>query len=1040
MKKKFLNLCVALCILISGAIFGTYNLPKNEAVAYSANSSTYTISNIESTFKVEKGTESTEFASNLDSLNSAFSAILADESLSADSTVEIYFSSLTLSTNEQITLSRNFVLSGSLTINNSTSLFILENPSQTETQTLFCDNLTLLNNSTTLENFVFFEVKNPKTNITLYNTHFNLLGSLTSTQIENSYAIKFNSESHNLLLKGEISHDTAYFYNYMPNVIFNLDQDNEDDDDFYADSDGTAVSTDEKLIISVPYFANNVTLSGEIEIAYLNIFQIVADSDFFNVNRYNINNKFSISTTLTFTFDENSGTYAQSYTPPSTFFFNDTANNYTFPTSTNLTREHYHLIGWFGQISYNSTTYYFDQECLSNYLENKTDPNAIETYLKTNLNDFSTENSFTCYAYSSRNTENALAEYSAVEFMAEMGQAPTFIAKWEIDSYIVSFVTNSNTVIQDKTYNFGATLTKPTDPTKLGYTFDKWFKNESLTNAFNFETETMPANNLTLYAGYTINTYTISFVTNTTETTLTPINYVFGAEIANFETPTKLGFTFAGWFLDDSFTTKFNYTNMPAEHLTLYAYWITLKLKVYFNSMGGTMFADQWIDYNSYVTKPTNPTKLGYNFDGWYYDYNCSSNKLVNFNQEGKILITQNITFYAKWTANLYNLLCHTNINNEIINNTYTYNQRLNLPTGLNKANYIFDGWYTDETLTQKFTLETMPAESVNIYAKWKAKKAIVFDESAQTYISDTINPSFLINSTLNNFLIKYKVGNDWVLEPPTNIGTYDILITRNEDETYASFEKIISGAFIIEPVEKNYKWLIAIFFAVFVLEIIVSVVVRVLRRMKQNMVITSLAIITGNAIIPSNQVVLLAISGVCMVAGFVVMCYQLVQLHRTVPLALLELEDTDSNMEKHFKHSEKAIAEGTHTYSASDIEDMLKHDSVGHAIREKHNLDSLEKIEEKEKTPIGPLAYHDDDNASVRKVEDDELKNEFEDKLNNDAEISSDANTNNSNVEFVKDEFVADAYDENERLYNSDDPFLRKDPNDYSSNKDDEQ
>lgn len=1035
MKKKILNLFVALCVLISGAILGTYNMPKNEAIAYTANSSTYKISNTESTFKVEKGTENTEFASNLDSLNSAFSAILADESLSADSAVEIYFSSLTLSANEQITLSRNFVLSGSLTINNSTSLFVLENPSQTETQTLFCDNLTLLNNSTTLENFAFFEVNNSNTNITLLSTHFNL----SSSQSSISHAIKFNSMSHNLLLKGEISHDTTYFYNYMPNVIFNLDQDNENADDFYADSDGTAVPTDEKLIISVPYFANNSTLSGEIETVYLNIFQIVADGNFFNVNCYNINNKFSVSTNLTFAFDENAGTYAQDYTPPSTFYFNDSANNYTFPTSENLSRTNYHLIGWFGKITYNSTTYYFDQECLSDYLENNTNANAIETYFKTNLNDFSAENSFTGYSYSSRNTENALAKYSAVEFMAEMGQAPTFVAKWEIDSYTVSFVTNSNTVIQDKTYDFGATLTRPTDPTKLGYTFDKWFKNESLTIPFDFDSETMPANNLTLYAGYTINTYTISFVTNTTETTISPINYTYGAEIASFETPTKLGYTFAGWFLEDSFTNKFDYTNMPAEHLTLYACWITLKLKVYFNSMGGTMFADQWIDYNTYVSKPTNPTKLGYTFDGWYYDYNCSSNKLVTFNQEDKILITQNITFYAKWTANLYNLLCHTNINNETINNTYTYNQQLTLPTGLNKANYIFDGWFSDEALTERFTLETMPARSVNIYAKWKAKRAVVFDESAQTYISDALNPSFSIDSVLNNFLIKYKVGNDWVLEPPTDIGTYDILITRNEDETYANYEKVLSGAFIIEPVEKNYKWLIAIFFAVFILEIIVSVVVRVLRKMKQNMVITSLAIITGNAIIPSNQVVLLAISGVCMVAGFVVMCYQLVQLHRTVPLALLELEDKESSMEKHFKHSEKIISNETPTYSANDIEDMLKHDSVGYSIREKHNLDSLEKTEEKEKSPIGPIAYHDDDNDSVRKVEDDEFEDNIENELIRGTENASESSINNTNVEIVEDEFVANAYDENERLYNSDDPFLRKDPNDYLTNKDDE-
>lgn len=1030
MKKKILNLCVALCVLISGAILGTYNLPKDEAVAYTANSSTYSISNTESTFKVEKGTESTEFASNLDSLNSAFSAILADESLSANSAVEIKFNNLTLSANEQITLSRNFVLSGSLTINNSTSLFVLENPSQTEVQTLFCDNLTLLNNSTSLENFAFFEVNNSNTKITLFNTHFNLPSSQSSI----SHAIKFNSNSHNLYLKGEVSHDTTYFYNYMPNVIFNLDQDNEDDDDFYAYSDGTPKTTDEKLIISVPYTSNYANISSFVENAYCSIFKVVPDTNFFNASLNNFNNILSIEITIPFTFDTNSGTYATTYTPPRSTHFNSTARS-TFPTEANIYKDNYHLIGWFGKITYNSTTYYFDQECLSGYLENKTAPNAIETYFKINLDEFDSANSFHSYIYSAKGTETELAEYSAVEFMAEIGQAPTFIAKWEIDSYSVSFVTNSDTTIPTAIYDFGATLTKPADPTKLGYTFDKWYKDEACTTPFNFETETMPANSLTLYANYTINTYTISFVTNTTETTIAPINYDFNAEIASIETPTKTGYVFMGWYLEDGLINKFTYTNMPASHLTLYARWNILKLTVYFNSKGGTILNEQLISYNDYVTKPENPTKVGYTFDGWYYDYNCSNDKLVIFNQENKILITKNTSFYAKWTANLYNLLCHTNVNDNITNLTYTYNQQITLPTGLEKANYIFDGWYSNENLTEKFTLERMPAETVNIYAKWKAKKAVVFNEDAQTYIADDIYPSFKVNSSLSNFIVKYKVNNEWALEAPKNIGTYDVLIVRYEDETYAGFEKVLSGALVVKPIEKNYKWLIAIFFAVFILEIIVTVVVRVLRKMKQNMAIASLAIITGNSIIPSNQVVLLIVSGVCMVAGFVIMCYQLIQLHRTVPLALLELEDKESSMEKHFKHSEKIISTETPTYSANDIEDMLKHDSVGYAIREKHNLDSLEKEDIKEKAPIGPIAYHDDDNDSVRKVDDDEIENEPNNKLNQNTEYNS-----NSNVEIVEDEFVANSYDEEERLYNSDDPFLRKDPNDYSSNKDDEQ
>ena len=98
----------------------------------------------------------------------------------------------------------------------------------------------------------------------------------------------------------------------------------------------------------------------------------------------------------------------------------------------------------------------------------------------------------------------------------------------------------------------------------------------------------------------------------------------------------------------------------------------------------------------------------------------------------------------------------------------------------------------------------------------------------------------------------------------------------------------------------------------------------------------------------------------------------------------------------------------------------MLLHDTVGHAIKEKHNLNELEKEDVKEKVPIGPIAYSEE-HDNMQKVEDDD---------------TNQTTKPSSNVEIVDDEFIANDTDDNERLYNSDDPFLRKDPTDYSSDK----
>ena len=68
------------------------------------------------------------------------------------------------------------------------------------------------------------------------------------------------------------------------------------------------------------------------------------------------------------------------------------------------------------------------------------------------------------------------------------------------------------------------------------------------------------------------------------------------------------------------------------------------RFKVTFDSQGGSIVSDQYIEKDGKVTRPTNPTKEGYDFIGWYKEASYSTQWDFDTNT-----VTGNMTLYAKW-------------------------------------------------------------------------------------------------------------------------------------------------------------------------------------------------------------------------------------------------------------------------------------------------------------------------------------------------------------------------------------------------------
>lgn len=227
----------------------------------------------------------------------------------------------------------------------------------------------------------------------------------------------------------------------------------------------------------------------------------------------------------------------------------------------------------------------------------------------------------------------------------------------------VSYEVNGE-IIKIENVEEGKTVIKPTDPTKDGYDFLGWFLG---TEKFNFSTAIKE--NIKLEAKW------ISKTDDNNKTRTITLNIDGKKEevktdvsgiLIDVKEPTKSGYRFLGWYIGDE---KVDLSKPFEEDTTIVAKWEKIKSEsnsnnknnttpstptkpeeptvtkytVTFDADGGSSVSKQTVVSGKTVTKPSNPTRSGYTFKGWYLngaEYNFSSK------------VTKNITLTAKWEKN----------------------------------------------------------------------------------------------------------------------------------------------------------------------------------------------------------------------------------------------------------------------------------------------------------------------------------------------------------------------------------------------------
>ncbi|WP_169445806.1 InlB B-repeat-containing protein [Paenibacillus massiliensis] len=314
------------------------------------------------------------------------------------------------------------------------------------------------------------------------------------------------------------------------------------------------------------------------------------------------------------------------------------------------------------------------------------------------------------YAFAGWYRDEALTQPYA--FTSLVAGDLTLYAKWEANDYTVDFESNGGTTVNSATAKYNGTFSQPSAPTRTGYTFAGWYRDEALTQPYAFTSSV--TGDLTLYAKWEVNAYTVSYESNG-GTTVGSETVKYNETYSEPSAPTRTGYAFAGWYTDADLTQPYAFTSPATRDLTLYAKWEANNYTVSYESDGGTAIGSETAKYNETFSEPSAPTRTGYAFSGWYTDEALTQRYAFTSP------VTSDLTLYAKWEANAHTVSFESNGGTAVESAVVKYNELVSKPSEPTRTGYAFAGWYTDEALTQSYTFTSPVTGDLTLYAKWEA-------------------------------------------------------------------------------------------------------------------------------------------------------------------------------------------------------------------------------------------------------------------------------------------------------------------------------
>ena len=215
--------------------------------------------------------------------------------------------------------------------------------------------------------------------------------------------------------------------------------------------------------------------------------------------------------------------------------------------------------------------------------------------------------------------------------------------------------------------------------------------------------DSVPADVTTLTVQWTAPTYAVTLHANggtINNGNVTEYTYGVGATLPT--DVTRIGYTFNGWYDNENLTGS-PITAMGDTETGNKEYWAKWEINQYTITVkpeNGKADITITQDYGTPITAPADPTREGYQFNGWDKTFPTT-------------MPAENMTITAKWVVNQYTITFDTAGGSAVAPITQNYGTAITAPADPTREGYTFIGW-------DKAIPTTMPAENITLKAKWK--------------------------------------------------------------------------------------------------------------------------------------------------------------------------------------------------------------------------------------------------------------------------------------------------------------------------------